>query len=78
MIKITIKEINEKIGRGFTVHSGKTNKKNRLTVNEFSNLEYGVMNTAKSLDEGADLPGLNLAIILCNTSSGTQKTQRVG
>ena len=73
----TIKQA-EKIGRGFTVHSGKTKKKNRLTVNEFSNLEYGVMNTAKSLDEGADIPGLNLAIILCNTSSGTQKTQRVG
>jgi superfamily II DNA or RNA helicase len=29
------------------------------------------------LDEGADVEGLNLAIILSNTSSQTQKTQRV-
>lgn len=72
----TIKQA-EKIGRGFVVHSGKTKKKNRLTIGEFSNLNSGVINTAKSLDEGVDIKGLNLAIILCNSSSSTQKTQRV-
>ena len=50
---------------------------NRMTLEEFSKLKTGVINTAKSLDEGADIKGLNLAIILCNTSSQTQKTQRV-
>ena len=55
----------------------KTKKKNRVTMYDFSNLQFGVINTAKSLDEGCDIPGLNLAIILCNTSSATQKTQRV-
>lgn len=73
----TIKQA-EKIGVGFVVHSGKTKKKNRLTIEEFSKLEKGVINTAKSMDEGVDCQGLNLAIILCNTSSSTQKTQRVG
>lgn len=73
----TIKQA-EKIGIGYLVHSGKTKKKNRLTVDEFSRLNSGVINTAKSLDEGADIPGLNLGIILCNTSSKTQKTQRLG
>jgi superfamily II DNA or RNA helicase len=73
----TIKQA-EKIGNGYVVHSGKTKKKNRITVNEFSRLQTGVIHTAKSLDEGADIAGLNLAIILCNTSSQTQKTQRVG
>ncbi len=72
----TIKQA-EKIGRGFVVHSGKTKKKNRLTIGEFSDLNSGVINTAKSLDEGVDIKGLNLAIILCNSSSSTQKTQRV-
>lgn len=67
----------EKIGIGCVVHSGKTKKKNRMTLEEFSKLKTGVINTAKSLDEGADIKGLNLAIILCNTSSQTQKTQRV-
>lgn len=73
----TIKQA-EKIGVGYVVHSGKTKKKNRLTIEEFSTLKTGVINTAKSMDEGVDCQGLNLAIILCNTSSQTQKTQRVG
>lgn len=73
----TIKQA-EKIGIGLVVHSGKTKKKNRITVDEFSRMTRGVINTAKSLDEGADVPGLNLAVILCNTSSQTQKTQRLG
>lgn len=73
----TIKQA-EKIGGGAVVHSGKTKKKNRMTMEDFAKLPRGVIHTAKSLDEGADIPGLNLAIILCNTSSQTQKTQRVG
>lgn len=73
----TIKQA-EKIGIGVVVHSGKTKKKNRMTITEFSRVSNGVINTAKSLDEGADLAGLNLAVILCNTSSQTQKTQRLG
>lgn len=68
----------EKIGYGFVVHSGKTKKKNRMTIEEFSELSCGVMNTAKSLDEGADIKGLSVAIVLSNTSSQTQKTQRIG
>lgn len=67
----------EKIGVGYIVHSGKTKKKNSLTIQEFSKLKKGCINTARSLDEGADIPGLNLAIVLCNSSSPTQKTQRV-
>ena len=73
----TIKQA-ELIGVGYVVHSGKTKKKNRITMEEFASMNVGVINTAKSLDEGSDVRGLNLAIILCNTSSQTQKTQRVG
>lgn len=73
----TIKQA-EKIGGGLVVHSKKTKKKNSITMEEFASVPIGVVHTAKSLDEGADIPGLNLAIILCNTSSQTQKTQRVG
>ena len=68
----------EKIGGGYIVHSKNTKKKNRITVEEFSQIPFGVIHTAKSLDEGADIKGLNLAIILSNTSSQTQKTQRLG
>jgi len=73
----TIKQA-EKIKRGRIVHSGRGKKRNRITMEEFSRNSTGVVNTAKSLDEGADISGLNLAVILCNTSSQTQKTQRIG
>ena len=68
----------EKIGKGYIINSGKTKKKNRITLEEFSSMKSGVIHTAKSLDEGSDIPGLSVAIILSNTSSQTQKTQRVG
>lgn len=73
----TIKQA-EKIGIGQTIHSGKTKKKNRLTLEEFATMPTGVINTSKALDEGADVPGLNLAIVLSNNSSATTKTQRIG
>ena len=73
----TIKQA-EKFKYGFILHSGKTKKKNRITLQEFNNVETGVIHSSKSLDEGVDIPGLNLAIILCNNSSGSQKTQRIG
>jgi superfamily II DNA or RNA helicase len=73
----TIKQA-ELIGNGYVVHSGNTKKKNRITMEEFAQLPIGVIHTAKSLDEGSDVPGLSLAIILSNTSSQTQKTQRLG
>lgn len=73
----TIKQA-EKIGGGFLVHSGKTKKKNRISIEDFSKLGVGCIHTAKSLDEGSDIPGLNVGIILCNSSSSTQKTQRRG
>jgi superfamily II DNA or RNA helicase len=73
----TIKQ-SEEIKIGQVVNSKNTNKKNRINIEEFNRLQTGVLNTAKSLDAGADIKGLNLAIILCNSSSPNQKTQRIG
>lgn len=73
----TIKQA-EKIGRGYIVHSGKTKKKNGLTMAQFSQLKTGVINSVKGLNEGVDIPGLNLGILLCNNSSTQEKSQRVG
>jgi superfamily II DNA or RNA helicase len=67
----------EKIGIGYVVNSKKTKKKNRLTIEEFSKMPSGVINTSKALNEGIDIPGLNLAIILTNSSSPTEKVQRI-
>lgn len=63
----------EKIKYGYTLHSGKTKKKNRLTLEEFSSLPVGVLNTNKAADLGLDVPNLSVAIILSGTSASIQK-----
>lgn len=68
----------EKFKTGMVVHSGKTKKKNRVTMEEFCDLSTGVVHTSKVLNAGADIPGLNLAIILSNSSSPTERIQRIG
>lgn len=68
----------EKIKYGYTLHSGKTKKKNRLTLEEFSSLPVGVLNTNKAADLGLDVPNLSVAIILSGTSASIQKNQRLG
>lgn len=71
-------KVAEQIKYGFVLHSKQTKKKRATTLEEFIPLETGVLNTSKALDEGADIPGLSVAVILSNTSSPTQKTQRLG
>ena len=68
----------EKIKKGFVYSSKETKKKNRITLEKFNELELGVINTAKALDEGADLKGLSVGVVLGLTSSKTQATQRLG
>ena len=71
-------KVAEQIKYGFVMHSKQTKKKRALTMEEFIPMKTGVLNTSKALDEGADIPGLSVAVILSNTSSTTQKTQRLG
>ena len=68
----------EKFKVGMVAHSGKAKKKNKITMEEFYLMNSGVLHTSKMLNEGADIPGLNLAIILSNSSSPTERIQRIG
>lgn len=71
-------KIAESIGIGY-VYTGKdSKKKGRTTIEEFSKLSSGVINTVKKFDEGMDIPGLNVAIMLGIDSSRTRATQRTG
>lgn len=71
-------KVAEQIKYGFVMHSKQTKKKRALTMEEFIPMKTGVLNTSKALDEGADIPDLSVAVILSNSSSSTQKTQRLG
>lgn len=69
----------ESIGMGGKVFSGKdSKKKGRMTIEEFSQEETGILHTIRKADEGLDVPGLSVAIILGLDSSKTRKVQRIG
>lgn len=55
----------------------KTLEKDKI-LKEFNNSKSGVLNTAKALDLGSDIKGVNVAIVLSNDSSKTAKSQRAG
>ena len=42
----------EKFKNGFVVHSGNTKKKNRISLEEFSNVDVGIVHSSKMLNEG--------------------------
>lgn len=73
----TIK-IAEQIAYGQVLHSKQKKSAREDVLETFIGLKSGVLNTSKSLDEGTDIPDLSVAVILSNTSSSTQKTQRLG
>lgn len=68
----------EKIGIG-NVYSGKdSKKKGRITIEEFSKQDSGVLNTIRKADAGLDVPGLDVAIIIGTDSSPIKAVQRLG
>ncbi len=68
----------EKIKYGWVLHS-KISKKNRaITMEEFIGVTSGVLNTSKALNQGSDIPGLNLGILLGIDSSKIKKQQQRG
>ena len=45
----------EKIGDGYVYSGRDSKKKGRMTLEEFSNVESGVLHTVKKADEGMDV-----------------------
>lgn len=68
----------EEIGIGYTMHSQKKAKENKEIIEKFNSEQCGVLNTSKSADQGLDLQGINLEIMLHTDSSKIRKVQRVG
>lgn len=67
----------ESIG-GLVVHSKLSPKKRKAVEDEFSSATTGVLNSIKTIELGADIQGVNLAVILCGTSSAISSYQRKG
>jgi len=71
-------EMAESIGIGSTIHSKLTPKKRKLIEEAFNDVESGVLNSIRTIELGADIKGVNLAIVLGGTSSWTSNYQRKG
>ena len=69
----------EAIENGKNVYTGKvTKKKGRIMIEDFDKAESGTLHSCDKLNEGADLHGASVAIILGLDSSKTKATQRRG
>lgn len=68
----------EAIGVGGVYHSKIPKVKRDKIITEFNNAKTGVLNTVKAADEGLDVKGLSVGIVLCGTSSQIQRRQRLG
>lgn len=63
---------------GYTLHSKLTDKKRKITLQDFKLLKTGNINCSKALDEGVDIPGLSLGIVCGLDSSSITANQRRG
>ena len=63
---------------GRSYHSGQSDKKRKENLRLFESGEIKYLSVGKALDEGADIPDIDLGIVVANTSSPIQFVQRVG
>lgn len=68
----------ESVGIGYVYTGKEGKKKNRITLEEFSKLDTGVINSCQLANEGFDCPGLSVGIVMGLDSSATKGTQRTG
>ena len=73
----TIKQA-ESFKSGYVLHSKKSEKQNKLTLEEFNKATTGVLHTSRAVNQGVDVPGLSVGIILSIDSSKITKQQRKG
>lgn len=68
----------ESFKNGYVLHSKKSEKQNKKTLEEFANASTGVLHTSRAANQGIDVPGLSVGIILSIDSSKITKQQRKG
>lgn len=70
----TVKQLKD----GYVVHSKMSSKKVQHVITEFMNVEKGVLHSVDSLRDGADIPGVSIAILVGYNRSTLRKIQTIG
>lgn len=68
----------KKIGCDFILHSKQSKKLNKETINEFNSVNHGSIASSKALDEGVDVKGLSVGVIMNVNSSKIKSIQKLG
>ena len=59
-------------------HSKLNNKDREIVLKNFGYADYGLLLTCRALDEGYDLPDIDVALLVSSTKNKRQRIQRVG
>ena len=68
----------KKIGCDFILHSKQSKKLNKEIINEFNSVNHGSIASSKALDEGVDVKGLSVGVIMNVNSSKIKSIQKLG
>lgn len=74
----TIKDAESFKKRGYVLHSKKKKKENTAIIEKFNSDKTGVLNTSKAANQGVDIQGLSVGIILSSDSSKVRNVQQIG
>lgn len=74
----TIKDAEFLNNKEFVLHSKQSKKHNAQILESFNDADMGVIHSSKSCDQGVDIRGLSVGIILSTDSSKIRKVQRNG
>lgn len=70
--------VNEVVDNSYLYHSGRTDKQNREALEAFKNVERSTIISAKSLNEGVNVPDCSLGIAAAGNSKILDNIQREG
>ena len=59
-------------------HSGLNDTERESVLNDFALVDSGLLLTCRALDEGYDLPDIDVALLVSSTKNKRQRIQRVG
>lgn len=74
----TVKDAEMFKKRALTLHSQKKKKENAKILEQFNQMDVGVISSPKALNQGVDVKGLSVGIAITCDSSQTTNVQKIG